>query len=55
MKIVRILTLLILLFLKVSVLCAPVLGADMRVCLCLCAQRVKMTPRSPAVNHTVVT
>lgn len=28
---------------------------DVGVCLCLCAHKVKMTPRSPAVNHTVVT
>ena len=33
----------------------PVLGMSTDVCLCLCAHRGRMTPGSPAVNHTDVT
>lgn len=43
------------LFLMISDLFASVSGPDTCVCLCLCADCVEMTPRSPAGNHTVVT
>lgn len=33
----------------------PVLDMDMHICLCLCAEWGKMTPRFPAVNHSVAT